>query len=283
VHVAVVGHVEWVEFASVDHVPGPGDIAHARSLLQVPAGAGGVAAAQLHKLAGASTLFTALGDDSLGQRAGRELASMGVRVEAMFRPEPQRRGLTLIDDDGERTIITLGVKHAPRGHDPLAWSELETCDAVYFVSGDVTSLRRARRARVVVATTRVLDVLVEAGVHLDAVIGSGRDERERYMPGAIRPAPGVVIATAGSEGGTYEVADGRDGSWEAEPLPGPLVDTYGCGDSFAAGVTYALAAGLKIDEALVLGARCGAACATGRGPYEGQLTLERGQATPDSA
>jgi ribokinase len=58
------------------------------------------------------------------------------------------------------------------------------------------------------------------------------------------------------------------------------VDTYGCGDSFAAGVTYALGAGSKIDEALALGARCGAACATGRGPYEGQLTLERGQVDP---
>jgi ribokinase len=46
---------------------------------------------------------------------------------------------------------------------------------------------------------------------------------------------------------------------------------YGCGDSFAAGVTYGLGAGLPIGEALELGARCGAACATGRGPYAGQL------------
>jgi ribokinase len=48
-------------------------------------------------------------------------------------------------------------------------------------------------------------------------------------------------------------------------------DFYGCGDSFAGGVTYGLGAGMPIDEALALGARCGAACATGRGPYEGQL------------
>jgi ribokinase len=48
-------------------------------------------------------------------------------------------------------------------------------------------------------------------------------------------------------------------------------DFYGCGDSFAAGLTYGLGAGLPIGEAVELAARCGAACATGRGPYEGQL------------
>jgi ribokinase len=49
------------------------------------------------------------------------------------------------------------------------------------------------------------------------------------------------------------------------------VDAYGAGDCFVAGLTYGLGAGLSPDEALALGARCGAACVTGRGPYEGQL------------
>jgi ribokinase len=50
------------------------------------------------------------------------------------------------------------------------------------------------------------------------------------------------------------------------------LDTYGAGDSFAGGLTFALGAGLPVDEALALAARCGAAALTGRGPYEGQLT-----------
>jgi len=48
-------------------------------------------------------------------------------------------------------------------------------------------------------------------------------------------------------------------------------DAYGCGDSFAGGLTYGLGAGMTLEEALALGARCGAACLTGPGPYEGQL------------
>jgi ribokinase len=51
-------------------------------------------------------------------------------------------------------------------------------------------------------------------------------------------------------------------------------DSYGCGDSFAAGLTYALGAGLGLDDAFALAARCGAECTGGRGPYERQLHLK---------
>jgi ribokinase len=54
-------------------------------------------------------------------------------------------------------------------------------------------------------------------------------------------------------------------------LPGPVADAYGCGDSFAAGLAYGLGANLPIEEALRLGARCGAFCLTGKGPYSAQL------------
>ena len=56
-------------------------------------------------------------------------------------------------------------------------------------------------------------------------------------------------------------------------MPGAPVDSYGCGDSFAAGLTYGLGAGMALPDALALAARCGAVCLTGRGPYERQLTL----------
>ena len=54
---------------------------------------------------------------------------------------------------------------------------------------------------------------------------------------------------------------------------GPVVDSYGCGDSFAAALTCALGAGRELPDALQLAARAGAACLAGRGPYGAQLTL----------
>jgi ribokinase len=271
--VAVIGHVEWVEFARVERVPLAGEIIHAGETWEEPGGAGAVAAVQLVKLAGEASLFTALGDEQLGRAAERELRSHGVRVHAVYRTEPQRRVFCFIDAAGERTITTIGPRLGPSRVDPLPWVELEGADAVYFVAGDQDALRAARHAKVLVATSRVMDELAEAGVALDAVVGSGRDRGERYEEGRIRPRPGLVVLTRGVEGGTFRTADGRSGTFPAAPASGPVSDAYGCGDSFAAGLTYGLGAGLSLDEALALGARCGAACLTGRGPYAGQLDL----------
>ena len=51
IRVAVVGHVEWLEFAVVGHVPQPGEIVESREDFTMAAGGGAVAAVQLRKLA----------------------------------------------------------------------------------------------------------------------------------------------------------------------------------------------------------------------------------------
>jgi ribokinase len=265
--------VEWVTFALVDRVPDRGGIVEARETFDCAAGGAAVAAVQLAKLAGEATLFTAVGDDEPGSRVAPDLVANGVRVRAVTRPLPQRRAVTLLDPGAERTIVTLGDRLSPRGDDPLPWDELAGMDAIYFVSGDAGAVRLSRQARVVVGTTRVLGALAEAAVELDAVVGSSRDEGERYEEGSIDPPPRYVLRTAGAAGGTWTGEEGRTGEWHAAPLPGEAVDAYGCGDSFAAGFTFGLGEGRGIDGALELGARCGAACLTGRGPYAGQLRL----------
>jgi len=170
--VAVVGHVEWVEFARVESVPRAGEIVHALETWQEPAGGGAVAAAQLARLAG-----------------------------------------------------------------------------------------------VLVATARELPTLREAGVQLDALVGSGEDEGELYRPGELEPPPRVVVTTAGPLGGWVQPG----GPFRPAPLPGTVVDAYGCGDCFAAGLTLALGRGDSVEDAVSLAARCGAAVMAGRGPYAAQL------------
>ena len=271
--VAVVGHVEWVEFARVDHVPKPGEIVHANERWEEPAGGGAVAAVQLAKLAGQAALYTKLGDDELGRRVPDALARHGVRVFATFAPTEQRRAFTFIDARGERTITVLGERLGPSADDPLPWEELAAADGVYFTAGDEGTLRAARSARTLVATARVLPFLAEAGVPLDAVVGSGRDPDERYDDTALRPPPGLVVRTAGADGGSYQRQGRERRTFPAASLPGPIVDAYGCGDSFAAGLTFALGSGLSDGESVDLAARCGAFCLTGKGPYEGQLSL----------
>jgi ribokinase len=271
--VAVVGHVEWVQFARVPHVPRAGEVLHASEPFEEPAGGGAVAAVQLARLGGEASLFTALGEDDLGRRSVARLHALGVGVHAAPRAGATRRAVTLVDDEGERTITTFGERLEPTAADAqLPWERFAEIDAVYFTAGDVGALRAARAAGVLVASPRAIDALGH-GVALDALVLSADDEIERREALSAQVDAALVVWTSGAHGGSYRERGGTEGTWSASRPPGRAVDSYGCGDSFAAGLTYGLGAGLAVPAALELAARCGAMCLTGRGPYERQLRL----------
>jgi ribokinase len=270
----VVGHVEVVEFARVDHVPTPGEIIQTIETWTEPAGGGAVAATALQKVGAQVTFFTAFGDDEVGHRAEQALRANGLRLECVYLDEPQRRGFTYVDKDGERTITVIGRKLVARADDPLPWHELDDVAGVYFCGGDPGALREARRARAVVATARELPTLKQAAVELDALVQSSTDASERYRPGDLDPPPRRVVTTEGRDGGHY-VEGERKGRWEAAPLPGPAADTYGAGDSFAGALAFGLGTGLPTEQALAVAARSAAAAMTvpgagiGRGQHSG--------------
>ncbi len=270
--VAVVGHVEWVTFARVDHSPTPGEIVHAEEPFEEPAGGGGVAAVQLARLAGKAVLITALGEDEHGRRSVERLKELGVEVWAAQRPEPTRTATTLVDRNRERTITTFGERLEPMLADAdIPWGELAQMDAVYFTAGDTAAMQAARTARVLVSSPRALHALGH-GIELDALVLSADDAEERQEAARAERDAKLVVFTDGGHGGSYRGRDGESGTWPAAALPGEPRDSYGCGDSFAAGLTYGLGMGLAVHDALALAARCGAVCLTGRGPYERQLT-----------
>ena len=270
--VGVVGHVEWVQFAHVPDVPSAGEVVHATDPFEEPAGGGAVAAVQLARLAGSASLFTALGRDELGERSLSRLAELGVSVRAELRDEPTRRALTLLDDRGERTITTLGPRLTPLGRAPaLGLRELAGVDGLYFTAGDLPALHAARAAaRVLVASPRAGECLGH-GVPLDALVLSGDDAIEGGGAHRAEAEAALLVITEGERGGRFVTAAGERGRWSAEAVPGPDGDAYGCGDSFAAALTFGLARGIERDGALRLAARCGAACRAGRGPYGRQL------------
>ncbi|MBA2724702.1 MAG: ribokinase [Actinobacteria bacterium] len=272
VRAAVVGHVEWVEFIRVSRLPSPGDIAHGEDAYSLPGGGGAVAAVQLSRLADRTTFFTVFGDDELGHRAADGLSEMGLDVRGAFRGS-QRRAVTFIDDAAERTIVVIGERSQPGIGDALGWEDLADFDAVYVTAADETVIHKTRRAGHVVATARIMPQLQAAGVRLDALVGSANDSAERYVAGDLSPEPHLVVRTEGPKGGTWQ----RPGSARRRYGPGKrssaLGDAYGCGDSFAAALTFGLARGDTPAAAVCFASDCGAAVAGARGPYEGQVTL----------
>ena len=245
-------------------MPDTGDITHAERTWEQAGGGGAVAAVQLARLADSTLFFTTLGADERGRRARAELAERGVEVHASFVETPQRRGITFVDADGERTITTIGPRLGPRGHDDsLPWHELARCEAVYYCAGDVDALLHARRARALVATARELGTIRRAAVELDAIVGSAKDEAELYRPGDVDPEPRLAVTTSGALGGWAQPG----GPFTAAPLPETRFDSYGAGDCFAAGLAFALGAGLETPDALDFAARCGAGALAGPGVH----------------
>ncbi len=274
-----------------------------RARSRSPRAAAAVAAVQLARLAGSCMLFTVLGEDEPGRASRRRLGELDVRVldEPAAKPvlepglertggEPPpgagewtgavpvkgaatRRAVTIVDEQGERTITTFGERLDPAGDSGSShWDALRDLDSVYFTAGDVPALKRARAAaRVLVASPRARHALGH-GVAIDALVLSADDEIELAAAGPVEHEAELVVHTEGAHGGRWRRRGGEEGRWAAVPPPGPPVDSYGCGDSFAAGLTFGLGAGLGLDDALALAARCGATCLTGAGPYQRQLT-----------
>jgi ribokinase len=263
VRLAVVGHIEWVEFVPVGHLPRAGEVVHAGDVVARAAGGGGVVAGVCAELGAEVDFYTALGDDEYGRSSVRQLVGRGVRMHVAWREAPTRRAFTLLEKDGERTIVTIGSRLDPLGSDDLDWSRLRRAAGVYVTAGDPAALQAARQAPVVVASPRARTALSGHGPPIDAIVFSAKDQDERQWAERAASRTRLMVATEGAAGGRWW--GDAEGRWQAAQLPGPPLDSYGCGDSFAAGFTFALASGDPVERAAALGARCGALCLTRAG------------------
>lgn len=254
--VAVVGHVEWVDFLRVDHLPVPGEVQSARRESRHAGGGAVVAAAVLAEAGAEVDFFCAVGDDADGDAAVAELRARGIRVHAARRAQPTRQVVTFLDRSGERTIITLGERLQPAGGDDLEWDRLAEIDGVYLTAGDAAAAAQARRARVLVATPRVRERLDDGDIRLDALVFSAGDPNEVEWAAPLQSRSRWIVATEGGAGGRWWGES--EGRWDSVAPDGPIRDSYGCGDAFAAAFTLGLASGRDVGAAASLGASWGA-------------------------
>ncbi len=240
--VAVVGHVEWVEFVRVDRYPERGGLEQGEREREQAGGGAVVAASVIADLGAEVDFLCAPGDDARGHAAMEQLQQRGVTVHPAWRDAPTRYVFTLVDGGGERTIVTVGERLAPRGDDDLPWDLLASVDGVYVTAGDAGAIRAARAAPVLTASPRAGEPV--SGVTVDAMILSAGDEHERRWAEPWSDQTRLVVATEGADGGRWWGES--EGRWPAAPVPGEPRDSYGAGDSFAAGFTFALASGLSV-------------------------------------
>jgi ribokinase len=270
--IAVIGHVEHVTLGRVAAVPRAGEIAHLDAPRWFPGGGGGVAFAQLARADAEVHFFTALGNDEAARDVAASIAGTGARIHAVHREAPHTRDVVLVNDGGERTIVVVGQPLHPAAADPLPWKLLATCDAAYFTAEDPAALRAAREARILVVTARRRGALAASGVRADVVVGSATDAREASTLADYAVAPGALVLTEGAAGGRIETAGGT-ARFAAPPSPPRVESAYGAGDTFAAAMTYYLAAGLALPVACARAGPHGAAVLGALDPRDAHLPL----------
>ena len=262
---AVIGHIEWINFLEVDLLPKPGLISHSKKSEEYPAGGGSVIAKRLRELTNSEVhFFTALGNDFYGNKSLNILEDMGIQLHVGWRDKPTRKGFSLIDSFGERSITLIGDRLAPTHQDNLDWGILKDMNGIFITAADAEIFKKSRIADVLCTTPRVgLKIINESGIFLDGLIGSNLDPGEVYSLNDLTLKPKFVIKTEGENGGIV-IPGGR---YKAIKNNKNKVDSYGCGDSFAAGIIYGLSSKWTIEESLNLAKIMGKKCSEHFGPY----------------
>jgi 2-dehydro-3-deoxygluconokinase len=250
---------------------------------------------------------SALGADEAGGRIAAALAHEGVDVR-FVRWDPERpTGLMLRDTAGTVRYYRAGSAASTLSPLDLEAVPVERARAV-FVTG-ITALIGAEPGRAALELLRAASGLRVVDVNLRPRLwGSDRavelispllEEADVVLAGehewrAFEPSVnGLELARRMSALGPREVVIKRgprgacamdpDGRWfEQAPKPGPDVDPVGAGDGFDAGYLAARLDGTPIEEALAVGAVCGAAVAARVGDTEGFPRREPSRRDPAS-
>lgn len=219
-----------------------------------------------------------VGDDRLGRLFAGDMAASGIAFPLPPITQPTGRCLIIVSPDGHRTMNTaIGASE----YLPAAAfdSGIAAEAAILYVEGYMWRTeepRAAVRAGLEVArahgrrTAFTLSSEFCVQQHHDDFVGlldaglidilfanegelaelSGRSDFEAGVAWAAARVP-LLIATRGPDG-AIAVAEGQRFETPAEPF-GPIVDTTGAGDLFAAGVLAGLAQGRDLPTVLRMG------------------------------
>lgn len=202
-----------------------------------------------------------IGADELSVELLRELERWGVGTDLITKQSrPSPRTVIMLDDSGERTMISLDP-------DPSLWRlradqipDLSAADCVVVESYEryPSAIAEASPQAMLVASPPSpgfarwpADVVVGSETQLPA----GLREPFSYVAAVAGPRLLWVVATRGSLGA---IAYSADASTTLDARPVDQVDATGAGDAFAAGLVHGLLTGDGVEAAMELGMRWGA-------------------------
>lgn len=262
----VLGSVTWDWVVRVDSLPAHGYSTNGVSRGGRPGG-GAANVARALASAGLDVHFVGIvGRDRIGDALVNDLKWWGVDVSHVQRSASgNARTIVLIDGMGEKSIVALDSIQFKLDRIPV--EDVRTADAVFFdgYHPELAFLVRDLSSRV--------PLIVSGMPHSQAspwpvnvVVGSRFDYPpawHRYLHSRVSSflghPPDVVLMTRGSRGAVAFLPD-RKVSVPSTRVR--QVDTTGAGDSFAAGVLYAMIKRYDMNDVLKLGVKWGASTVT---------------------
>lgn len=276
--IAVVGGYGVGMTMRVQRAPEAGETVSGGVLSSGPGGKGSNQAIAIARLGHASSIFTAIGDDSAG-RDGEDLwATERVVSAAVMKFEPTMAAFITVDASGENRIsIAPGALEslAPRDVDSyrdsirdadllvvsleVPWSIARRCLEIAREEGTRTLLNPAPARSLEVGDWSLIDVVTPNATEAAILTGDGDNDAEA-LAAMIASLGCDVVLTVGEDGAV--VAD-ADGVTRIEPVAVPrVVDTTGAGDAFTAALAVALVEGMSLRAAARFAAAAGAHAVT---------------------
>ena len=299
VKVVVVGSINMDIVIEAAHLPVPGETVLGGDYQTYPGGKGANQAVAAAKLGAETTMIGAVGADAFGKALTMNLASYGIRTEAVMHKTDTTSGIALIAIDKrsrDNTIIVSGganrqltVEDMTFAVDIIKAADVLICqleiplDAVQAAlkiaknHGVITMLNAAPMCELPDALLALVDHLIVNETEAQQLSGYPINELEDIeQASAILLGKGIdkIVLTMGGKGANVVDAEHRH---YLPAFPVNVLDTVGAGDAFVGAYAVAIAQGRSLTEALKFGNAVGALATTKSGAQTGSPTAEEVQ------
>ena len=293
--VVVIGSANTDLTVRLERLPQLGETVSGGEFYTSFGGKGANQAVAAHK-AGAEVRFLAkLGRDQNGDAIIKNLETLGLTSEVMFRDESRHSGVALImvDRMGNNAIAVapgsnwnLTQEDIRRAEPHISWGQVLLVQLEIPLPTVVEALRLAKAHGLVtilnpaparplpaevlslpdILTPNEMEVETLTGVKADSVVEAKQAGKELLEFGAKQ-----VIVTLGRDGSCWVR---KDGAQIFPSFPAEAVDSTAAGDAFNGALACAIAEGRPIQEAIRLGSAAGAIAVTRKGAQDSLPTRE---------
>jgi sugar/nucleoside kinase (ribokinase family) len=244
----LVGPISWDTVIEIDSFPTNGGFAQGKNRKERAGGSASNTAIALASTGVETHLISFVGDDSIGQKLVDNLKNApALKSHISTLAGPSLHAVITIDNLGERTVFALEENRLSQiefnfrfdSNDILCFPVWRDFYLPWLLQG------RSDGAYTIIGLTRTMSDEVEA----DLAVASTQDTESLSIDSKKILK---TIITKGSGGSTLIEGDSQV---SIPAIPTVVTDATGAGDSYLAGVLYALATGKSLAEAMQIGTK----------------------------